>query len=233
MEKITIILYSSFYPFILLTFVKRVASILIKMKRIVVVVIINLMLNLNGRGQNLKLSNLLDSLVKEDQKWRAVTRKIWNGEIDTIGIKTANRNARITDSLNFIVVRKIFKQYGYPNIETVGSVGSHNFWLLIQHMDNHPDFQDSVLTKMKIEVDKGNSSSLDYAYLVDRVNVNTKRFQVYGTQMELNKDSTSYEPKPLIDKDNVNERRKSVGLSTIEEYTKVMNERYFGTLKKK
>ena len=51
--KITIVLYSSFYPFLLLTFVKRVASILITMKRIVFVFIINLMMNFNGIGQNL------------------------------------------------------------------------------------------------------------------------------------------------------------------------------------
>ncbi len=51
--KITIVLYSSFYPFLLLTFVKRVTSILRKMKRIVVVLIINLMLHHNSIGQNL------------------------------------------------------------------------------------------------------------------------------------------------------------------------------------
>ena len=51
--KITIVLYSSFYPFLLLTFVKRGTSILIKMKRIVVVFIINLMLHHNSIGQNL------------------------------------------------------------------------------------------------------------------------------------------------------------------------------------
>ncbi len=182
---------------------------------------------------NGKLSTILDSLVKGDQKWRELGRKIDNGEIDTIEMKTANQNMLLTDSLDFLIVRNIFHQYGFPNYELVGQTSSHNFWLIVQHMDKHPTFQDSVLTKMKIEVDKGKSSSLDYAYLVDRVNVNTKRSQIYGTQMLLNKDSTSYEPKPLIDPDKVDERRKSVGLQPIKEYIKIMNERYIGTLKKK
>jgi hypothetical protein len=73
----------------------------------------------------------------------------------------------------------------------------------------------------------------DYAYLVDRVKVNTGQLQVYGTQMRLNKDSTSFEPKPVIDPDKLNERRKSVDLSMIESYIEIMNERYHGSLCKK
>jgi hypothetical protein len=181
---------------------------------------------------NKRLSVILDSLVSEDQKWRGLSRKFNNGEIDTLDSKTISTNLRLTDSLNFIVIHRIFKQFGYPGHDMVGATSSHNFWLIVQHMDTHPTFQDSVLTKMKVEVEKENASTLDYAYLIDRVNINMQRPQIYGTQMTLNTDSTSYEPKLLSDPDKVNERRKSVGLSPIEEYIKIMNERYFGTLKK-
>lgn len=180
---------------------------------------------------NVKLSKMLDSLVKEDQKWRELFRKVNNKETDSLNLKTISANLKLTDSLDFLIIKNIFNQFGYPGDDIVGHISSHNFWLVVQHMDKHPTFQDSVLAKMKIEVNKGNSSSLDYAYLVDRVKVNTKQPQIYGTQMLVNKDSTSYEPKLLIDPDKVNERRKSVGLQPIEEYIKIMNERYFGTLK--
>ena len=204
------------------------------MRTAIIIIITTFILNYNVlSGQtNWKLSNVLDSLVKEDQKWRELSRKVHNGEVDTFDLKTISTNMNLTDSLDFLIVRNIFNQLGYPGHDLVGPTSSHNFWLIVQHMDNHPDFQDSVLTKMKIEVNKGNSSSLDYAYLVDRVKVNTKQPQIYGTQMLVNKDSTSYEPKLLFDPDKVNERRKSVGLQPIEEYIKTMNERYFGTLKK-
>jgi hypothetical protein len=98
--------------------------------------------------------------------------------------------------------------------------------LLVQHADKHPDFQDSVLVRMKIEADKGNSSITDYAYLLDRVLINTGQKQVYGTQMTLNSSKTSYECKPVIGPEKLNERRRQVGLSTIEVYIQIMNDNY-------
>ena len=85
---------------------------------------------------------------------------------------------------------------------------------------------------MKIEVDKGKASAQNYAYLLDRVKVNTGKLQVYGTQMVLNEKQTSYQTQPLIDPEKVNERRASVGLDSIEAYIALMNSQYHGTLKK-
>lgn len=202
------------------------------MKAIIIIIVTTTLTCNYLSGQiNKKLSNTLDSIVKEDQKWRNLWRKFNNKEINTPDIKTISTNINLTDSLNYFIVKNIFNEYGYPGHNLVGQTSSHNFWLVVQHMDNDPIFQDSVLTKMKIEVDKDNASSLDYAYLVDRVKVNTKQLQVYGTQMLINKDSTSYFPQPLVEPNNVNERRKSVGLQSLEEYIKTMNERYIGTLK--
>lgn len=138
-----------------------------------------------------------------------------------------------TDSLNFIQIKKLFDKYGFLGYDKVGKEGSSNFWLLVQHADKHPSFQDSVLTKMKIEADKGNASLKDYAYLMDRVKINTGQLQIYGTQMVLDSTKTSYTPKPTVEPDKLNERRMSVGLNTIEEYIKIMNKHYFGTLQKK
>ena len=183
---------------------------------------------------NHKLITIIDSMETEDQKWRGLSRQVDNNEIDSTvyNRKLLNKNIGLTDSLNYYLCKKIFNQYGYPNYELVGVEASHNFWLLIQHQDNRTSFQDSVLQKMKIEVDKGQASGKDYAYLIDRVKVNTKEFQIYGTQMILNKGGTSYEPRLVIEPEKLNERRKSVGLSTEEDYIKMMNATYFGTLKK-
>ncbi len=85
---------------------------------------------------------------------------------------------------------------------------------------------------MKFKVEANKASSGNYAYLVDRVKVNMGQKQVYGTQMELNKEQTSYVPKSVNDPDKLNERRANVGLGTIESYIETMNTRYFGSLKK-
>ena len=186
-------------------------------------------------GFNKPLLHLLDSLVAEDQKWRDYMTKYWNGELkgDTISINKIGNNCKLTDSLNYFHLKEIFSRYGFPNYDLVGKDGSFNFWLLVQHQDMRPDFQDSVLVRMKVEVDSGKASASNYAYLVDRVKINKHQPQVYGTQMGLNNDSTSFEPKDVIEPEKLNERRKSVGLDSIESYIQMMNERNAGSLKKK
>jgi len=107
---------------------------------------------------------------------------------------------------------EILKTYGFPGYDLVGEEGFANFWLMVHDSDHDPEFQQDVLQKMKIEVDKGNAAASAYGMLVDRVNVNTGRPQIYGTQVIY--------PMNLADSANVNERRKSIGLPPIEEYLK-------------
>jgi len=185
-----------------------------------------------GQGDS-TLSKIIDSLEFEDQKWRILLRQINNKEIDSLSSEFVGQQIKLTDSLNFIQIHALFSQHGYLGYDKIGIESSHNFWLLVQHADKHPEFQDSVLVTMKIEADKGNSSLSDYAYLLDRVKVNTGQAQIYGTQMTINSDKTSFEPKTVIDPDKLNERRKQVGLNTIEEYIQIMNERYYGSLQRK
>ncbi|MBA2582257.1 MAG: hypothetical protein H0V01_02585, partial [Bacteroidetes bacterium] len=139
---------------------------------------------------------------------------------------------RLTDSLNLIEIKRLFEEYGFLGYDKVGKSSSKNFWLLVQHADKNPEFQLEVLKSMKLAADSANASLIDFAYLIDRVKVNTGQLQIFGTQMQLNDNKTSYEPKPLLDTENVNLKRKEVGLNTIEEYIKIMNDRYYGTITK-
>lgn len=54
---------------------------------------------------------------------------------------------RITDSLNYFDLKRIFDKYGYPGFNLVREDGSYNYWLLVQHQDKHPHFQIKVLEK--------------------------------------------------------------------------------------
>ena len=184
---------------------------------------------------NQELISLVDSLYIEDQRWRSMVRKFNNKELpdSTITMEFISKNFAKTDSLNTFQVRKIYQKYGFPNFDLVGEKGSNKFWILIQHQDKFPALQDSILTLMKIEVDRGKASPADYAYLIDRVKVNTGQLQIYGTQMVVNVTSTSYEPKPVIEIEKLDERRKSVGLPPMAEYINTMNLRFFGSLKNK
>jgi hypothetical protein len=174
----------------------------------------------------------LKAMRDEDQKWRNLSTEVRNKQIDTLSSDIISKNIGITDSLNHIKLRDMVLMYGFLGFDKVGKVGSHNFWLLMQHQDSHPDFQEKVLALMEKELEKNNASANNYAYLLDRVRVNTGRLQVYGTQMQLNIDSTSYEPKPVEHPNRLDERRLKVGLPPIAKYIEIMNSRYFGDLNK-
>jgi hypothetical protein len=183
---------------------------------------------------NKDLLNQLNEMVKEDQKWRNYWTRFNNKELvnDTTSLNYIQAQVNSTDSINYFKLWQIFITHGFPNYDLAGETGSANFWLLMQHQDKHVKFQEAVLEKMKVEMEKGKASSVNYAYLRDRVNVNSGKLQIYGTQMILNADGTSYVPQPVIEPEKLNERRASVGLDSIEAYIQLMNTHYHGTLKK-
>lgn len=124
-------------------------------------------------------------------------------------------------------VKEIFDQYGFAGYDLVGEKGSSDFWVMVQHSDHNPEFQLEVLEKMKIEVDKGNADSRNYGMLVDRVKLNTGQAQIYGTQVDFNKDICQAFPINLADSVNVNKRRKKIELQPLEEYLNEMTLMHF------
>lgn len=173
----------------------------------------------------------LDFLVKKDQKWRGLLRQANNNEIQSISVTEASEMILKIDSSNYHLLQEVVNKHGFLDYDLVGKKGSHQFWLLMQHQDAHPEFQKKVLALMKLATEKNKASRIDYAYLIDRVKVNQGEPQIFGTQMKLNKDSSSFEPKPIIEPEKLNERRKEVYLQPIEKYIEVMNKRYYGNLK--
>jgi len=117
-----------------------------------------------------------------------------------------------TDSL-----KVLFNKYGFLGFDKVGKKGSKNFWLLVQHADHDISFQEEVLKSMKVEVEKENTDNSNFAYLTDRVLKNRGEKQLYGTQLKY-LEGFWIIPQPMIDSLNVNERRKEIGLPTIEDY---------------
>ncbi|MCP9766498.1 hypothetical protein EGI22_01170 [Lacihabitans sp. LS3-19] len=184
---------------------------------------------------NGNLISRLDSLKKVDQFWRNESTKLQNGDPVTTNLNKDQISEKMiqVDSSNYHELKKILEQFGFPGFDLVGKEGSGSFWLLMQHQDEHPDFQILVLDLMEKEVLNQNASKANFAYLTDRVKVNTSQEQIYGTQMELNEDETSYQPKKCIDPKNLNQRRLELGLPPIEEYIQMMNSRFRGNLKKK
>jgi hypothetical protein len=172
---------------------------------------------------NQDLADELRKLAEVDQiaayipqgEYKRLSEKEWNSFKDSVFTTHESR------------LIEIFKENGFVGFDLVGKGGSSNFWVMVQHCDDNPEFQSEVLKKMKVEVDKGNASPRDYAYLVDRVKLNTELEQVYGTQVSYNFEICQAYVKNLADSSNVNERRKSVGLERLEEYLNSMSKSHF------
>lgn len=130
-------------------------------------------------------------------------------------------------SINQKKADSIFKKYGFVGFDLVGKEGSNNFWVIVQHSDHTPLFQEKVLEKMKNEVDKQNADANNYALLVDRVEINKNKPQVYGSQVKYNWKICQAYPKNLIDSVNVNKRRLEIGLKPLESYLNEMSKLHF------
>lgn len=115
-------------------------------------------------------------------------------------------------------LEEIMDTQGYPGYDLVGRSGESSFWVMAQHSDHNPVFQKRVLDAMRVEVNKGNANAGRYAYLVDRVKVNTGGQQVYGSQVGYDFITGKAKSIDLADPDNVNVRRKEVGLEPLEDY---------------
>ena len=156
---------------------------------------------------NKPLSELIDSLKNADQSPLAMK----NGDSAAKAFQQIIRS-------NFPIVQSIARRYGFPGYSLVGEESSDNYLLLVQHSDFNVPFQKRILKLMKVLVNKGNASGSKYAYLVDRINLNEGKQQVYGTQIIMRQTGTII--KPCIDTLHLDERRKTVGLPPIKEYLK-------------
>lgn len=121
----------------------------------------------------------------------------------------------------------IVKEHGWPGVKLVGTDGANAAFLIVQHADH--SVQKEMLPLVERAFKEGDFSSQNYALLLDRVLVGEGKPQVFGTQAEPFDQWINQEPKlaPISDEKNVDERRRQMGLPTIEEYRKLLKKVYF------
>ena len=163
---------------------------------------------------NLNLSKQIDSLRDVDQS--------------PLAMKNADSAAKEFQKIirsNFPLIKNIADKYDFPGYDLVGKESSNNYWMLVQHSDFNVSFQKRMLKLMKLKVEKKNASGQNYAYLIDRINLNEGKQQIYGTQINMGEGGTKL--KPCFDTLNLNKRRFSVGLKQIKEYLKQCDEIFY------
>lgn len=122
-------------------------------------------------------------------------------------------------------LKAMIAQLGWPTERLAGRDGAHAAWLLVQHADRHVEFQARCLPLLEAAASSGQASPVDAAYLFDRVRVNRKQPQRYGTQFRQAEDGR-YEPQPIEDAEHVDERRAAIGLKPLAEYAKSLRSAY-------
>lgn len=121
-----------------------------------------------------------------------------------------NRNAKILD--------EIIDQISYPTIDKVGKEANEATWLVIQHSIGQPGFMKKCLRLLEKAVHEHKADPIHLAYLTDRIAVFEGKQQLYGTQFDWDENGM-LTPNDFDDLSKVNQRRKSIGLNTLEEQT--------------
>lgn len=127
--------------------------------------------------------------------------------------KIHNRNAEI--------LNEIIDTIGYPTIDKVGNNVSEAAWLVIQHSIGKPEFMKKCLQLLKVAVNQKKANPINLAYLTDRIACFEGNPQLYGTQFDWDKNGNLC-PKDFDNLAKVNERRKSLGLNSMEEQTEII-----------
>ncbi len=172
---------------------------------------------------NKELSEELERMVKIDQIVANVKKGAYNKLSDSEW--SAFKDSVFKNHEKKLI--KYFNEYGFLGFDIVGKKGAQNFWLMVQHCDKNINFQKEVLSKMKNEVIKNNASPQNYAFLIDKIKINSNQPQIYGTQVKYNWNTCQAYPQKLKDSLNVNKRRNDIGLKNLEEYLNEMSELHF------
>ena len=130
-------------------------------------------------------------------------------------VLTAEQGRNVADNAAWL--RGVMARIGWFDISKYGPDASQGAWLLVQHADREPAWQQAVLDALAPRVKTGDMQGKYYAYLVDRVAVNAGRPQVYGTQGGCHGPG-DWRQKPVADPDGLEARRAEVGLQSSADY---------------
>lgn len=184
-----------------------------------------------GAPLNKQLRAEIKKRVKEDQDARFAVLKWMQEQNETDAAKAKQKTdepliAKLheIDAANTKWLAEVVAKHGWPGKSLVGADAAHDAWLLVQHADRDLAFQKKVLELMKPLAPKGEVAKGDVAYLTDRVLVAEKKKQLYGTQFQ--QVNGKMEPQPIEDEANVDKRRAEVGLASMAEYRKLIEQMY-------
>ena len=147
-------------------------------------------------------------------------RLVKNGELG----KGYNEEMEKLHNSHAELLNEIIDTIGYPTIDKVGQEANEAAWLVIQHSIGKPAFMKKCLKLLENAVSEDKATLRNFAYLTDRIAVFEDKPQLYGTQFDWDENG-ELSPNFFDDLTQVDQRRKSIGLNTLEEQTAIMRRR--------
>ncbi len=158
-------------------------------------------------------------ILNDDQQYR--------GMLDSTEKKFGHNSKQIQDlwqvinakdSIDLEKVKGILDTKGWVGPSKVGPQASMALFLVIQH--SRLPIQEKYLPMMREAVKKGNANASNLALLEDRVLLGLGKMQIYGSQIGYDQETKKYFVSPLEDPENVDRRRREVGLQPLADYVK-------------
>ena len=119
------------------------------------------------------------------------------------------------DHRNQELVISIIEKCGMPTLKEVTQKQMNAIWLGLQH--SNKKIRKKYFPQIEKAVENGDLSKQQYALMKDRMLMDEGKPQIYGSQI---KNGKLYK---LKNPETVNERRKKMGMGTIEDYLKYFN----------
>lgn len=175
-----------------------------------------------GQG-NAKLDKnlvaILDTIYHTDQNQLTEIYKMQKEfGYDSNETATASALFRKNHSVHLAKVEKILSERGWLGADVVGEQGNWTLFLIIQHSDLKIKLK--YFSMIKEACAKGNAPPRDLALLEDRVASEQGKLQIYGNTIKRYSESGIFDVWPIIDPENVDKRRASVGIEPIAPYIK-------------
>jgi len=144
-------------------------------------------------------------------------------QIDTVGIKTvqdwSNPDEVGVDDLVRTQLKEIFEEYGPLTSKLIGKDAMRGVFYIIQHADGDLEWQESQLAYIASGVNSGEFTKINYAYLYDRIHVNSGKPQRYGSQFaKVDFKNGVVELRVTEDFESIDQRRREMEMMPIEMY---------------
>lgn len=173
---------------------------------------------------NQQLRDELLSMQEEDRE--VLQSLIDSGELGTT--KYHPRMKQIHEKNN-ARIKEIISKYGWPGFSIVGKEGSKAAWLIVQHAVLDTEFMDKCLPLLKEAISHSEAEGWCFAYLQDRVLTMSNKPQIYGTQHDIDENGIAY-PLPIQHPEKVDALRNEVGLGSLSDATKRIQDQHNATL---